>query len=215
MSPNGSDGDPLLDPVMRYYTEKLREHGASFRGVDWNSEESQRLRFEQFLTLLPPESKGANVADYGCGYGALLDFLRSKRIEARYEGIDISADMVRAAARLHGECENHLFRTDTRPLVPADYGFASGIFNVRLDVPFAEWRQHILFTLTVINDHSRRGFAFNCLTDRADKDRIRPDLHYESPAFISDWCRNNCSTDTRLLEDYGLFEFTVIVRKGQ
>ena len=65
----------------------------------------------------------------------------------------------------------------------------------------------------MINDLSRKGFAFNCLTDKADKDRMRPDLHYVDPAFTSDWCRGKCSPDTILLEDYGLFEFTVLVHK--
>ena len=36
----------LREQASRYYTSKVAEHGATARGVDWNSEDSQRLRFE-------------------------------------------------------------------------------------------------------------------------------------------------------------------------
>src|SRR2546429_8131406 len=41
----------ILENVNRYYTEKLELHGATARGVDWNSVESQRLRFAQLLKI--------------------------------------------------------------------------------------------------------------------------------------------------------------------
>ena len=41
----------LVGPVERYYSGKVEEHGPSPGGVDWNSVESQELRFEQLLTL--------------------------------------------------------------------------------------------------------------------------------------------------------------------
>ena len=37
----------ILAGVTAYYAGKLREFGATPRGVDWNSAESQQLRFRQ------------------------------------------------------------------------------------------------------------------------------------------------------------------------
>ena len=42
----------ILEKVSRYYSGKLEAHGATARGVDWNSTESQRLRFVQLLDLI-------------------------------------------------------------------------------------------------------------------------------------------------------------------
>ena len=41
----------LAAQAGRYYAEKLREHGATPRGVDWNDERTQRIRFERLLEL--------------------------------------------------------------------------------------------------------------------------------------------------------------------
>ncbi len=35
----------LLEEVAEYYSSKLAQHGETPRGVDWNGEESQVLRF--------------------------------------------------------------------------------------------------------------------------------------------------------------------------
>ena len=40
----------IYTSITNYYGEKIREHGATPRGVDWNGEESQHLRFKNSLT---------------------------------------------------------------------------------------------------------------------------------------------------------------------
>ena len=42
----------LLTEVAEYYTSKLAEHGETPRGVDWNGEEGQILRFEQLCKIV-------------------------------------------------------------------------------------------------------------------------------------------------------------------
>ena len=65
--------DQVLGPVARYYSSRLREFGPVAKGVDWNSSESQELRFAQLCRILPSEQP-FSIGDIGCGYGALLDF---------------------------------------------------------------------------------------------------------------------------------------------
>ena len=64
----------ILDPVQHYYDQKIQAHGATHRGVDWNSPESQRLRFIQLLKVIEL-SQPFTINDYGCGYGALAAYL--------------------------------------------------------------------------------------------------------------------------------------------
>ena len=61
----------ILETVGHYYTEKLRAFGATPRGVDWNSADSQTLRFDRLLQVLDNDGD-ASINDYGCGYGALV-----------------------------------------------------------------------------------------------------------------------------------------------
>ena len=67
--------------------------------------------------------------------------------------------------------------------------------------------------LDALNAGSRLGFAFNCLTGYSDADRMRPDLYYGDPLWFFDLCKRKYARNVALLHDYGLYDFTIIVRK--
>jgi len=60
---------------------------------------------------------------------------------------------------------------------------------------------------------SEVAFAFNCLTSYSDADRKRPDLYYPEPATMFDQCVRRYGRHVQLLHDYGLYEFTIHVRR--
>jgi len=207
-----SGDSPILSQVAGYYSAKLAEHGASPRGVDWNGEESQVLRFRQLARVITADG-AFTLNDVGCGYGALYDFLVRDHPRMRYTGCDISADMVAAARSAHGNAANARFVEGAAPPEPADYSVASGIFNVRLEHTDAEWREYMQATLDTLDRVSTRGFAFNCLTSYSDADRMRDYLFYADPCEWFDRCKRRYAKDVALLHDYGLYEFTILVRK--
>lgn len=49
------------------------------------------------------------------------------------------------------------------------------------------------------------------LTKYSDKEYLRDNLYYGDPMFIFDYC--GTFKNVALLHDYGLYEFTIIVRK--
>ena len=202
----------ILDAVERYYTDKLRLHGITHAGVDWNSSESQLLRFDQLLRLVPSD-ESSSLIDYGCGYGALLDYLRRRRRSADYQGYDISTAMIQTAQETHAGESDCEFVSSEAALHRADYAVASGIFNVKLEIGIEEWQQHVLLTLARLNEVSTRGFAFNALTAYSDPDKRRSTLYYADPCYYFDYARRTFSRNVALLHDYGLYEFTLLVRK--
>ena len=114
------DGIDLLADVAAYYASKLAEYGSTPRGVDWNGEESQILRFEQ-LTKVIREPKGFSLNDLGCGYGALFDYLQAKYQDFVYTGCDVSREMIHAArARAARNDVAHYVVADAPPDI-ADY----------------------------------------------------------------------------------------------
>src|SRR5262245_58725269 len=121
--------------VAAYYAGKLREHGATHRGVDWNSPESHALRHEQFLPVIPA-GEHVSVLDYGCGYGAFGEFLAAAGRDVRYTGYDVAPEMVAAARERH---PGLWFTSERAALEPADVTVASGIFNVRAGTEAARW----------------------------------------------------------------------------
>jgi SAM-dependent methyltransferase len=201
----------LVRRVAKYYSEKVAIHGPTPKGADWNSRESQELRFEQLLRVC--EGRPAfTLNDFGCGYGALARFMANRGLSFVYRGYDASEAMVAEARAFLATIPNCTLFTDETQLPPADYTVASGVFNVKLDTPEERWTQYVLDTMAAIARLSTVGFAFNLLTRYADPDRTRPDLYYADPAFFFDHCIRTYSRRVALLHDYPLYEFTIIVR---
>lgn len=203
--------DEIVERVARYYTGKVVEHGPVARGVDWNSPESQALRFEQLTRLFDP-SQRFTLNDYGCGYGALVEYLRLAGFEFAYRGFDASEEMIRRARELHGGASDVEWTSDATELEPADFSVASGVFNVRLDTPEDEWNAYVIDGIATLARLGRRGFALNLLTKYSDAEHKRPDLFYADPCALFDHCQRTYSRQVALLHDYGLYEFTLLVR---
>ena len=204
--------DSVLGQIEEYYGGKVRAHGATPEGVDWNGEISQFVRFAQFRKLLDGEGV-FSLNDLGCGYGALYGYLKSYFHQMCYWGFDLSEDMIAAAREIYvGESDSATFVQSSKPKTRSDYTVASGIFNVRFDVADDEWLQYIHQTLDQMAEYSQKGFAFNCLTSYADVDRMRKDLYYANPSSLFDFCKRRYSKNVALLHDYDLYEFTLFVR---
>lgn len=206
------DGGLLAD-ISSYYTAKLQAHGPSPRGVDWNGPESQQIRFRQ-LSRIVAGDRAFSINDLGCGYGAYFEFLKENYSQFAYVGYDVSPAMISAARERSGSGSGARYHVGAVPTEFADYGVASGIFNVRLTHGVARWRDYVNATLDQLNRTSRLAFAFNCLTTYSEPDKIRTDLFYADPCEIFDHCKRAFSRHVALLHDYGLYEFTILVRKA-
>ena len=211
--PPTATSDAILQTVGRYYADRLHEFGATPRGVDWNSAESQALRFDRLLELVVDAPAGASLLDVGCGYGALLEAIRGRGLTLDYRGFDISAEMIAAASARNSGDADAAFTTDPGALRPATFAVASGIFNVKLHHAPGEWRDYVLTTLKSLDAAAERGFAFNMLSTYSDPERRRDTLYYADPLELFDLCKRTYSPRVALLHDYPLYEFTMLVRK--
>jgi SAM-dependent methyltransferase len=202
---------PNLEHVKSYFDKRIQQHGASPRGSDWNSEESQNVRFDQLLKVV--EAQSFSLLDYGCGYGALADYLVTKGLEVDYYGYDILESAIEAARQVYANQPRRSFFTDKSELPVCDYTVASGIFNFRGEQSFEDWTEYVIGALNEFNQLSRRGFASNFLTKYSDAEKMRPDLYYADPLFLFDYCKRNFSKNVALLHDYRLYDFTLIIRE--
>jgi hypothetical protein len=201
--------DDYVSTAAKYYDDKLAQFGPTPGGVDWNSEASQRLRFDQLFRAVGPTwpASISSINDYGCGYGALWSYLESRAFTVEYCGYDASAKMIDAAERLHGGAGPR-FTSDRRALEPADLTVASGIFNVKLQAQDEAWWQYVIDTIVDLVAVSRRAVAFNMLTLYSDPERRRSDLFYADPLRLFDHCKK-LTPFVALVHDYPLYEFTI------
>jgi SAM-dependent methyltransferase len=207
MSEDTRAGDPVVGAVRDYYAARLYEFGATAKGVDWNSAESQELRFSE---LIPRDwmSADRSLLDYGCGYGALLGYMRACGWRGQYVGYDIAPDMIATARDQHGD--DGQFVVDL-PTTPCDCTLASGVFNVRLGFTDDRWEAYIYEVLDDMWRSTTSFMVFNMLTSYSDPDRRRKDLYYADPSRYLDLCIRRYSRHARLHHGYGLYEFTIQV----
>lgn len=198
----------IENQVRDYYAQKILEHGPTPLGVDWNSAASQSLRFTELVRFVGPDH---SVLDIGCGYGALLDHLRSSGWTGEYLGFDLADEMIQTARRLHANDGD--FTTETFGPASADFVIGSGLFNVKMDISDEEWVEYVDQTLDTMYEQCRVGLSFNMLTAWSDPEYLRADLYYAPPGRFVERCGTRYSRRVTLCHDYGLYEFTITVRK--
>jgi SAM-dependent methyltransferase len=208
---SGGDSSSIIGDVAAYYRAKLSEHGATAQGVDWNGKPSHELRHRQFLRLLDGDPD-ASVLDLGCGFGDFLRFLRASGHQGRFIGYDVVPDMIAEAVRQHGEGADRQWRVGAMPAETADFAIASGVFNVKGDTPVEAWTAYVHDTIDLLARTGQRGFAFNVLSLSSDPDRRRANLYYADPNETLAWCLQRYGRSVAVLQDYGLYEFTMVVR---
>ena len=207
--------DETQKKLNAYFTEKLETFGATAKGVDYNGEQARQIRFAELVKIIDP-AEPFSIIDYGSGYGAMFEYLHEKGWAFQYYGVDLIEKMVIAGREKYKDFSNARFTTDEKELPVADYLVAAGIFNIKLESPYEEWQKFICETLPRMDALCSKGFSFNMLTKYSDTDRMaeRPDLFYGDPLFFFDFCKRNFSRNVALLHDYGLYDFTILVRKS-
>lgn len=203
--------DAIIAGVDAYYSGTAQRYGPTPRGVDWTSAATQYLRFVQLLKLCDFKAP-FSLNDFGCGYGALLEFLamRHAGADVAYRGIDVSQVMIDAARQRWSERPQTTFEHSSRCTALADYSIASGVCNVRLGQPLAAWETYIAAMLDHLRAMSRIGFAVNFMLPR-DGGPMENELYRTAPQrWIAHCAALGCSVET--VSDYGMREFTLLAR---
>ncbi len=182
--------------------------------MDWTCVPTQELRFVQLLKVcdftLP-----LSLNDLGCGYGALLSYLdrRHACCPIDYVGVDLSQEMLRRARRLWRDRSDVSFVHGYESPRLADYSVASGIFNVQTSQPREVWESFVAATLGQLHQTSRRGFSVNFMKAPAAGTPEREGVYSTEPERWARHCAAQFGASTKLIDGYGLREFTLIVRR--
>ncbi|MCX6022791.1 MAG: class I SAM-dependent methyltransferase, partial [Chloroflexi bacterium] len=196
--------------LIRLYERSLKRYGTGAQALRWNTERSQRTRFEVLAEVGPWE--GASVADIGCGLGDLFGFLRARGLDINYAGYDITPAMIDAARRKYPD---PAARFELREILSQgmggefDYVVASGTFNIRVSNHDQFFRRMI----AAMYAGCRRAVAFNVLQPAPYSDWKGGDMYYEIPAEeVVEYCRTLCPR-VRLREGYLPWDTTVYLYK--
>lgn len=200
---------PSLEPIKDYF-EQAATKGDSYEGVAYPAPQNQAIRFDAALRLIEPGVRDFSVNDFGCGLAHLYDHIKAKRLPMKsYRGYDLSERSLEMARERLGD-EVELIRDD-HLTKEADYSFAVGIFNTRLEATDEEWLAFMKSVARDLYEHSTLGCAFSSLSTYVDW--MEPGQYYGDPTEMFAYCKQEISPRVALLHDYPLFDWTILIRR--
>ena len=185
-----------------FYQEAYKKHGITARGLNWNSVESQKIRFDVITSFLKDELSTCSIVDAGCGFGDLYFYCQENGLHVKsYVCVDSVKNSIQICAErlpdISFTCKDVL--KDDLPY--ADWYIASGTLNILND--FQTW----LF-LEKILAHSNKGIVFNIL----EGNKKSENFNYQKKEDIITFAKSKGFT-CRLRNDYLKNDMTVEIRK--
>ena len=201
--------------INNQYSERFKKFGATPKGVFWVSNERQETRFNLILKeiqKISPKKTVLDIADIGCGYGSLADYLFKKlsRSEFRYEGLDINKDLIEHCHRIFLE-SNLRFAVGCKPSSGKDFIIMSGTYNLATTKNVSLWEQYLFDCLSECWAYTKLAMIFNLQTSKTKKIGSQ-NIYYARTSDIIDFCVAKLGP-TRITRDASLendVTFTIV-----
>ncbi len=183
-----------MEKIKNYYEFFLKKYKKGHKAVNWKSQKTQEIRFEKIIEI--QNLKGLSILDVGCGLGHLRKYMKKKKIDCSYKGIDISELMIRSAKKYNNNSKNFfainiLNKKKRLNFLKSDYVINCGLFTVKANYTNDQWWKFIKKTLLKMFYLSKKGIVFNLLTENVDyKDKH---LYYASQKQIMSFIKNYLS----------------------
>lgn len=200
-----------LETIRKYYESKMGKGLPDYGVLGWESREAQDLRFEILLSAVEPEGK--TLLDIGCGMGNLFQFLRSRKLNVAYTGVDILESMVEQAKLKNPGAEIYhadIFKNNIFTGRTFDFIYASGIFNIDL----GNNSEFLCRALELMLDLSGEAVVFNLLhRDSPDREAGYSYFHPDDVRSMVE-CMQEKVGRLEIIENYLHNDFTVVCYKA-
>ena len=201
-----------LEPIVNAYDTRLRRFGPRARAVFWKNELFQSIRYDLLSQILSQNKLDAieSIHDFGCGYGAFFTYLKNHDSlkNTKFYGTDISKDMLKSIRHNFNDERIKLF-CSSKALVTADYTFASGTYNMKLNESNKNWKNYVETSLLQLWSKTRKGLAFNMLRDNTETQYNG--LYYINGEELLSFCKKHLSNETSLQTHKTLPDWTFLV----
>ncbi len=154
--------------VKSFFGGLFSKFGETETSLGW-TKNKQSIRFEQLLRF--SVEKGNSLLDVGCGFGDLLFYIQSKKMDIDYYGIDIMQEFINIAKRKHPDFQSRFFCIDfmeDRFERNYDWIVGSGIFGHRLFIDEEKMYQYVESVMRKSYENCNYGFSFDFISDIVD-----------------------------------------------
>lgn len=172
------------------FKQRFKEFGATPKGSFWFSKTRQNNRFSIICEQIKRnvDKLPASIADVGCGYGALVPYLKKNECFPReiYYGVDICSDLI-AYCKAKWEDKDHVFNIGVVPPNPVTVTVMSGTYNLSVTKRINDWEDYIFQCLEVCWSMTETVMIFNLQVE--DTARISKSyIYYANTANITQQC---------------------------
>lgn len=221
----------LFNKIASMYKRSFNERGAKAKSVFWTDQKAQDIRFHVFVEFLKKQifenvsespffllESTRTLRDFGCGYGALLDYLEKHGYftsDIVYYGEDLCSNMIHYANQKYKNKKNVSFQCTRKPSFPVMYTFASGIFGLKMDQSYEDWTECAKRTLKKLLETTEKALVFNMLHVRAQPQPLQEPmrLYYADPHMFREYFQKNFSASVEIVENYAWNDWTMIVHR--
>jgi SAM-dependent methyltransferase len=200
-----------------HYNQLFLLHKNSYLTAQQSSRNTQEIRMEMLLSRVKLK-KSDKILDFGCGIVHLYKFLKKKKININYTGIDIADQIINYNKKKYDKNKKVKFinldiLSSKKNIGDYDYTFISGTFNNKIFNNWI-WMQKCLLYLF---KKTKKILVFNNLSfyvNYYDKN-----LFYIKPEKVFSFCKKKLSPYVSIFNDYQIkkgvipYEFTTFVYK--
>jgi len=177
--------------IILEYTKRYKEFGATPKGSFWVSKKRQYKRFEIILEEIQKismDSKLIKIADVGCGYGAMADYLIStQQINTySYQGYDISPILIEECNKNFSDSNINFF-LGKKPNALSMFTVMSGTYNLAMTEDPLEWEEYMFKCLSDCWKLTSDAMIFNLQV--SNKQRVSDsNIYFAEPSRVIDRC---------------------------
>jgi len=191
--------------TLNFYNKLLEKYGYNPKSVGWGSKKGkQSLRFEILCQI--GNLDNSSILDVGCGFGDLFGYLNTKKINVKYQGVDINSNLIKIGKTIYPNANLKVFDIERKKTSKKfDWVFFSGISSKGCTYSY------IKKIMTKMFDLSKKGIAMNFVGGIIDFKTS--DLFYSEPGKIYSITKT-LSNRVTIRHDYAPYEFTIYVYKN-
>jgi SAM-dependent methyltransferase len=202
--------------LFKHYENCFEVYGDNHLGVDWPNKKDTIKRFKIMLNIIKDIDKNKKISllDFGCGCGHLLEYIKEKKLNIEYYGLDISTKFYNHCIKKFAN--NTFYNIDILEnnldnLPNFDYIILNGVFTEKRSLTDKEMFSFFSNILKKLYIKTNIGISFNVMCPIVDFKRN--DLFYLSYDKLGEFLKNNLSRHYIINNNYKLWEYTTYVYK--
>jgi len=196
-----------LNVIKDFYTQYYKDSENKTETVGWSSKKEQEKRFKILLNI--GFKNGDTVLDFGCGLGALYEYMVERYDDFGYIGVDINDEFIKKCKKKYPNVMFKTIKDITDVKHSYDWFIASGAFTVYTPI------KDMMNTINVAFAQAKYGIAANFLESTyvkdSDLEAIRGyDKDETYKAFLKEFDEFHI---VNLIDNYLKNDFTIYIRK--